>query len=55
MLWNSIHRLQSADRGDLDSSYTSITDPKLHQDWNLDATGNWNRFQSFNQNDSTNT
>ena len=53
--YDSIHRLQSADRGDLDSSYTNITDPTLHQDWNLDATGNWNRFQSFDQNDSTNT
>ena len=53
--YDSIHRLQSADRGDLDSSYTNITDPKLHQDWKLDTTGNWNRFQSFDQNDSTNT
>ena len=44
---DGVHRLTAAARGTLASGNTLINSPKLQQSWDLDATGNWGDFSSF--------
>ena len=43
--YDDLHRLTNAERGDLDGTYTSISNRQFEQDWGLDAEGNWAGFK----------
>jgi len=52
--YDGMHRLQSAERGQLSSDKSRIeSDFEFHQAWNLDATGNWSDFEQFDQDDAS--
>lgn len=43
--YDGLNRLTDLDRGNLGAG--KITDPQLAQEWRLDATGNWNRYENL--------
>src|SRR5690606_33974072 len=43
--YDGLHRLPSAERGELNSGHTSITTPQFGPCWTLDPTGNWHGFR----------
>ena len=53
--YDGLHRLTATARGTLTSGAAPITTPTLQQGWQLDATGNWTGFNSFDQGTALNT
>jgi YD repeat-containing protein len=51
--YDGLHRLHSAERGELNSGHTSITSPQFGQCWTLDPTGNWHGFRQDDDGNST--
>jgi RHS repeat-associated protein len=51
--YDGLHRLHSAERGELNSGHTSITSPQFGQCWTLDPTGNWQGFRQDDDGNST--
>ena len=52
--YDGVHRLTDFNRGTLNQpAENNISPLALKQEWRLDATGNWSRFQQFNQSDPT--
>jgi RHS repeat-associated protein len=51
--YDGLHRLHSAERGELNSGHTSITTPQFGQCWTLDPTGNWQGFRQDDDGNST--
>jgi YD repeat-containing protein len=49
--YDGLHRLHTAERGELNSGHTAITSPQFGQCWTLDPTGNW---EGFRQDDNGN-
>jgi RHS repeat-associated protein len=52
-VYDGLHRLHSAERGELSSGHTSITTPQFGQCWTLDPTGNWHGFRQDDDGNST--
>ncbi len=51
--YDGLHRLSSAERGQLNSGHTAITGDQFNQCWSLDPTGNWKGFQQDDNADGT--
>ncbi|MBD3319729.1 MAG: hypothetical protein GF350_01385, partial [Chitinivibrionales bacterium] len=43
-IYDGLHRLSGAERGDLNANKDAITTPTFQQAWDLDALGNWSGF-----------
>ncbi|WP_222435500.1 RHS repeat domain-containing protein [Allorhodopirellula solitaria] len=51
--YDGLHRLQSAQRGQLNGTHTAITTLDAAQCWTLDPTGNWKEFRQDENGDGT--
>jgi RHS repeat-associated protein len=51
--YDGMHRLKSAARGVLNGAYTAVDSPSFGQTWQLDQTGNWDRFTEFDDQGTT--
>ncbi|WP_153559327.1 RHS repeat-associated core domain-containing protein [Roseimaritima sediminicola] len=51
--YDGLHRLQSADRGQLNTAHSAIQTLDLAQCWTLDPTGNWSHYRQDDNGDGT--
>jgi RHS repeat-associated protein len=51
--YDGAERLADFSRGTLNGAANNISSLTLKQEWDLDATGNWSRFQNFDQTGAT--
>ncbi|WP_153557876.1 hypothetical protein [Roseimaritima sediminicola] len=49
--YDGLHRLQSADRGQLNTAHSAIQTLDLAQCWTLDPTGNWSHYRQDDNGD----
>ncbi|MDX1969368.1 MAG: RHS repeat-associated core domain-containing protein, partial [Planctomycetaceae bacterium] len=51
--YDGAQRLEDFNRGTLNAQANNISSLTLKQEWELDATGNWDRFEQFNPSDAS--